>query len=654
VQVHYCVLVWLLRVCRVAMAPKLRAISAMSAATPVVVPDIPNPVDYTFFDKLCQTLAVQIETQLPAVADDVFVQSLQVVQSALATQQAAQQLKDTLAKQKPVNQTELDAAVAALADASTALDDTLLTSQTVAVSVLENLDFVQNDDTTSDSALVVWLVVQSFGAKRAAAWCNQGDLQRQQVQRLLQDVNAELPRTMLLAGGALKGEYGRAMQLYDAMIMQQPSPEDPVLERLALAVALELCAPLPRFVDLHTNVDPLQRYVHYEQAFLFGELDPAFSQFTVQELRMAVNSDAPDDQLGWGRESLQNYRPDLVYYSQDAQWRYCRIVKTDVPYRAPVWYKPERSYDQILSGGGKCGPRAWYGRFACKAFGIPVWGVKQPGHAAMARWTTQGWMTCLGAGFAYSNWNGRTGNDFLLETQARSASPSEQAYLQKVMRIEWMAQFRKESDKSVRGNCLPDAANPWWALSWMERKLLSASAVAGADAKLVYPKSTQVTTKLERFQSRPDTRESMIKENGGKLIIPAATCSDPTASTKNVLFMDSFLGGQQLHWQADASVEYTLATDLLTPTVQQYNLTCRICTVHRDEKPLLLTVGSDSDDAAVGVLSIEMPYTMGMWQETAPVVVELGGPHVTAATLTFARQTTFCGISIKDIQLTPI
>jgi hypothetical protein len=79
-----------------------------------------------------------------------------------------------------------------------------------------------------------------------------------------------------------------------------------------------------------------------------------------------------------------------------------------------------------------------------------------------------------------------------------------------------------------------------------------------------------------------------------------------------------------------------------------------VCTVHRNEMPVLLTVGNDSDDDVVAVISVEFPYTMGMWQETAPVVVELGGSDVTNTTLTFARQSTICGITVKEIKLTPV
>jgi hypothetical protein len=217
-----------------------------------------------------------------------------------------------------------------------------------------------------DSLLVQYTLLNSFTSKRAAEWCQQDYEESERVLRLLDSV--DLQRRMLLAGGALEDNYGRAMQLYEQIVESQQSHEEPdiVLERLALAVALELCKPLGMFGNIKIHIDPLQRYNHYERAYLAGELDGAFSQFTVQELRMVVNSDASDDQLVWCRESLKNYRPQHVL-TDDVQFRYCNIVKSDVPYMNPVWYKEPRSYDQILSGGGKCGPKAWYGRF------VAVW-----------------------------------------------------------------------------------------------------------------------------------------------------------------------------------------------------------------------------------------------------------------------------------------
>jgi hypothetical protein len=101
--------------------------------------------------------------------------------------------------------------------------------------------------------------------------------------------------------------------------------------------------------------------------------------------------------------------------------------------------------------------------------------------------------------------------------------------------------------------------------------------------------------------------------------------------------MDSFLGGKKLRMRSDATMEYTLAANLLTPAVRQYNLTCLVCTVHMNGKPVLYAVWSDSDDDdVVAVLSAEFSSTMIMVGDS-PVVVELDGPEMTNTTLTFAR-----------------
>src|SRR5688572_18162010 len=91
---------------------------------------------------------------------------------------------------------------------------------------------------------------------------------------------------------------------------------------------------------------------------------------------MAINNDAPNDQLQWGRDMLTNFAPHIVSI-YDEKWRYNYIVRTDVGYKAPHWTSSPRTYPQVLSGGGREGPRAWFARFICQAFGIPVWGVKQ-------------------------------------------------------------------------------------------------------------------------------------------------------------------------------------------------------------------------------------------------------------------------------------
>lgn len=44
------------------------------------------------------------------------------------------------------------------------------------------------------------------------------------------------------------------------------------------------------------------------------------------------------------------------------------------------YHHPENdfsNYKELLSAGGQCGPRAWFGRFIAKAWGTPTWGCRQ-------------------------------------------------------------------------------------------------------------------------------------------------------------------------------------------------------------------------------------------------------------------------------------
>ena len=241
------------------------------------------------------------------------------------------------------------------------VDQALEHCQAVAGSLLQSQEFQSFlrpiDD---DDDWVTWSVLASTKPKQWAQWCEQ-DSRRMadDILGMLHDTN--FLREILQEGGPQGGNYRNFLEIY-----REIGPkENHVLQRLAMAVALEFANKDHCIFKSGTPIDPLQRYVHYEQAYLLGELDPDFSTFGIWNLRMTVNSDATDEQLSWGRQSLINYRPDIIL-SQGPKWRYCFIVKSDVAYKAPDWYMNPHSYDQILSGGGKCGPRAWYGRFICK------------------------------------------------------------------------------------------------------------------------------------------------------------------------------------------------------------------------------------------------------------------------------------------------
>jgi hypothetical protein len=342
-----------------------------------------DPFDYSkFFEQWKTDLENHLSQSLPELDDGAkvaFVAECSAVESADVVRKNAEKLRDAIYNQKPVDEEEINLANQTVELARKAFQDAMDACEKVAVDTIldRGLDNVINDPNWDDTDLVTYTVICQGGVKPLAQWCEHGEVEAQELISAIQDT--ALMRTFLESGGPRKGKYGKAVQLYNSI-----QPEDPVLKRLALAVSLELADPYPLFRNEKEHTDAFSRYVHYEQAYLLGELDPLFSQFNIFELRNVVNSDATDDELSWGRRCLLNYRPDLVD-SKDPQWQYCKLVRTDVSYNRPDWYKSPRSYDQILSGGGQCGPRAWFGRFICKAFGIPTWGARQVSHVEISR-----------------------------------------------------------------------------------------------------------------------------------------------------------------------------------------------------------------------------------------------------------------------------
>jgi hypothetical protein len=259
-------------------------------------------------------------------------------------------------------------------------------------------------------------------------------------------------------------------------------------------------------------------------------------------------------------------------------------------------------------------------------------------------------MTCLGAGFPYSYWENRGGLDFLLETQARAAFGTDRMYLQRVLRLEWLAIFYKESNKTIVDKCMPSSDSPWWALSMMQRKTVaripqSKPARQSDNFKIVQ-------THIETVQAQPDSLETIHRDlTTGRITVPAVAFGN---SSRKADVMKSFLGGRQVFLKEDAVVAYVLNTDLISPLAERYRLSCRICTVHRFEQPLQLTVSAESTAAGNSstLHEIPIPYTMGIWEATEHVEVEIALKGNT--TLSFARANQQFGFALKDVELLPV
>lgn len=487
-----------------------------------------------------------------------------------------------------------------------------------------------------DASLVKCVVLLHATPAGLAAYASQGAEQAQAVEQLLQD--ADMMKAMLVAGGARFGQYGRAMEIYSSIQKTSPRSKEGNLQRLALAVALEHAKPIEQSHPVSVKdgaafIDPVNRYLHYEKAYLAGELDPAFKNFTVWEYRMVVNCDAPDEILQWGRTMLRNYRPDHIM-TNDYGWRYVSSVKTEVPYGSqnvqfdiPTLHQ----YQNIIKNGGVCGRRAFFGRFMLKSFGIPTWGVTQKAHAALSHWTPKGWVVNLGAGFQASWWDKEevslSGTQFLLEAQARAHADE---YI-KVLRAEWVSRILGEQAYNERKKI---AGGLWSNVALYQSKVLAATAAT------LGPLGQELAEANEREQkissaavSKADTGISIQQ---GVITIPAVAHNK--ASGKSAA-MKSFSGGMQIHALGGFKADYVVDV----PKAGKYTFTSRVATV-QDGQQAMLGVN------AAKPISVPVPYTVGMWQASGPVEVELnqGKNTIQYELLTGSR-----GVTIKEFILRP-
>jgi hypothetical protein len=488
-----------------------------------------------------------------------------------------------------------------------------------------------------DSQFVRCAVLANATPKGLTEFAQQGKEQEVLVAKLLADT--ALMKAMLVAGGAKVGKYGAAMHIYDSIQKASPRAKEGIFQRLAVATSIEHAEPVKQgnpvaATNAPAFVDPVKRYLHFEKAYLGGELDPAFKDLSAWELRNVVNGNEPDETLVWGREMLRNYRPDHIL-NPDYGWRYSGAVTTDVKYGSEnvKFDRPElQEYQNIIMNGGVCGRRAFFGRFILRCFGIPTVARPQVGHGALAHWTPDGWIVNLGAGWGSRESNGvmqMTDSDFVLETQVRKYPAGHE----KALRAQWVGDALAEP-KYV--SMQPGSGGLWNVLSQFQKKLIVAEAkpvtlaARGTELGEANLSAETMATALVKAEVSQDDMKIATSPDG-VITIPAAACEGGNQLVK------SFLGGQQMICAKPFQFEISV------PKAGKYQLSARIVTV-RDNPPLWLTLNKATEG-----IEIPIPYTLGAWQQTPPVTVELKqGGNI----LAFTNQAR--AFALKDLTLTPI
>jgi hypothetical protein len=153
-------------------------------------------------------------------------------------------------------------------------------------------------------------------------------------------------------------------------------------------------------------------------------------------------------------------------------------------------------------------------------------------------------------------------------------------------------------------------------------------------------------------QEAPAAERAVTVNGSGVITIPAVATKIPADNVAlaawgahpAVSFMPSNLGGMQLYYSRYGGSQ-VLEYSFETPKAGKYELTSRMASSRWDMSFLVSANGAAAVPFAI-------PYKMGLWETSKPIVVELKSG---SNTITFARPEDMRkGVAIKDFTLTPV
>ena len=560
-----------------------------------------------------------------------------------------------------------------------ALDELKEKTQTEAMeaagALLTDLTPLLSSDTLDPKLMRI--AILNHGTPRGLAeFAQQGPEEEKSLERLFAD--EPLMRQILEAGGANGGEYGEAMQVYAAILKASERAREvgSIFQRLALGTSIhmpwlqaetkivardaeaEAGAETPALppvdkkkggvygivYNTQTSVAQVPRYLHYEKAFLDGELDPAFKDMTTWECRFITDSEYSNDDLAWTRQMMRIYRPDHIT-TEDTKWRYVRLIKSDVPYCSTTHDPSLGTRPQMeIALGGICGRRAFLGRLTSRAFGIPTRASTQTGHGAMCHWSPNGWVICLGAWWSVAYCGPQDGLDFLLDSQSREF---EDKY-QQVRRAQWIGDAYGEEDVKIARGQFSKGGGFWDSLALLKKQIVVKEAEVKALELAGGMKLGESDELLGDEQGAdieiPDADKEIKVSEDGTITLPAVACYSPRKSSDRVLFLKSWDQGYQLHYSRLGQRPELFKYNIEVPADGEYELTSMAATVSPNVE-VLVRVNRDEP------VPFDIPYTHGFWETSKPLKVKLTkGRNIISVT----ARTPNRGVSIKNWQLKPV
>lgn len=501
-----------------------------------------------------------------------------------------------------------------------------------------------------DSKLLPIAILTHGTPRGFAEFAQKGTAQEKLIEQLFAD--EALMRQVLEAGGANGGAYGNMMEIYTAILAKSEKARErgTIFQRLALGTAIHMPWKGEPEAGVHGivhrtqyDIDQVERYLYYEKAHLAGELDPAFPNFNTWECRFITDSEYSNEDLTWIRNMLRVYRPDHIT-TKDEKWRYVRFIKDDVPYCSTTHDPTIGSAAQEQAAlGGICGRRAFLGRLSTRAFGIPTRASTQTAHAAMSRWTPNGWVICLGAWWSVA-WNGPQGGlDFLLDSQARESED-----YQHVLRAQWMGDAFAEEDVNIGPGKYGIGGGFWESMAFVKKQLIVKKAEMKAlelvgGMELGESDNLIGDEKGETIDIPEEFTEIKVAEDGS-ITIPAVACYSPRESSDRIIFLKSWDKGYQLHYSRLGQRPELFKYRVELPAETEYELTADVATVSLNGE-LLVRINRDEP------MPFAIPYNKGFWSTSKPIRVKLSEGR---NTISITARTPNRGVSIKNWYLKPV
>ena len=374
---------------------------------------------------------------------------------------------------------------------------------------------------------------------------------------------------------------------------------------LRLAIAASFSGSPAKSYGSGVVIDPVERYKHYKAAHKNKELFPSFDDLSVWELGNVLTSWASDRDLAWVRQMINTWRPDLRKNEQVVN-----IV-------SEVWrrFSPfpfSNGFITVMEGGGKCGPRSWFGEMTCKAFGLPAQAMGQRAHSAVAYKSPypqvepqpgSAWKICYGGG-----WHKTFGGYGLLAEAAARDCVGEFSLIQ---HLKWLAATltSKEQADAVTGIVSKLQAA-------MPKPGTGPNPAVGPDSK-----PTAIAKPPVEPPAPEIVPEKPFEPVPGVIHIEAETFtksySDPNFPEQQkgeVWVLDCFTGGKQVNFQKNMTttwIEYVIDV----PEAGEYGLTMRVAAANRGQVLYISSLGSK-------LATIKLPSTHGLWETTDEVRIK--------------------------------